>query len=42
MKIINDASDGILKILAKFKKKAEQNHLLHYVVTELTAGHTSG
>jgi radical SAM protein with 4Fe4S-binding SPASM domain len=36
MKIISEASEGILKILSRFKKKADQNRLLHYVVTEET------
>ena len=40
MKIISEASGGILKILAKFRKKADQNRLLHYVVTEGTADGT--
>lgn len=34
MKIISKANEGILKILSRFKKKAEKNRLLHYVVTE--------
>ena len=36
MKILSEANEGILKILAKFKKKADENRLLNYVVTEQT------
>lgn len=36
MKIISEANEGILKILSRFKKEAEKNRLLHYVVTEKT------
>lgn len=36
MKTISEANEGILKILSRFKKEAEKNRLLHYVVTEKT------
>jgi len=38
MKILSEASDGILKILSKFKKQAESYRLLHYVVEEACEG----
>lgn len=36
MKTVSKANDGILKILEKFKKNADQPRMLHYVVIEKT------
>lgn len=36
MEILSKANEGILKILAKFQKTADQVRMLHYVVTEQT------
>ena len=36
MKIISEAGEGILKILAKFNRKAEPCRWLHYVTAEQT------